>query len=393
MVPTRSRLASPGADIRPPAIPNAMSGNRFRVVARDGAARCGELDLRGRRVDTPAFMPVGTRATVRGVDPAALRANGARILVANTFHLMLRPGVEIVRAHGGLHRMMGWDGAILTDSGGFQVFSLGGRVREEGVDLRSPYDGAPVRLDPERSMEVQRALGSDVVMVFDECTAWPSDRPAVAESMRRSLRWARRSRAAHGDSPAALFGIVQGGTSPDLRAESLEGLCAIGFDGYAIGGLAVGEPMAERLAVLDGLVPDMPSGSPRYLMGVGTPEDLVEGVWRGVDLFDCVLPTRNARNAHLFVRDGVLRLRNRRYRDDVRPIEPGCECPVCTRFSRAYLHHLDRSGEMLGASLSSLHNLHHYQSLMADLRAAIRAGELARFRHEFRAARGLPPVA
>ena len=370
-----------------------MSGNRFRVVACAGAARCGELALRERRVDTPAFMPVGTRATVRAVDPAELRASGTRILVSNTFHLMLRPGVERVRAHGGLHRMMGWDGAILTDSGGFQVFSLGGRVREEGVDLRSPYDGSPVRLDPERSMEVQRALGSDVAMVFDECTAWPADRRAVAESMRRSLRWASRSRAAHGDSPAALFGIVQGGTSPDLRAESLEGLRAIGFDGYAIGGLAVGEPMEERLAVLDALVPDMPSGAPRYLMGVGTPEDIVEAVWRGVDLFDCVLPTRNARNAHLFVRGGVLRLRNRRYRDDVRPIEPGCECPACTRFSRAYLHHLDRSGEILGARLASLHNLHHYQGLMADLRAAIRAGDLARFRREFRAARGLPPVA
>ena len=370
-----------------------MSGNRFRVVARAGAARCGELSLRERRVDTPAFMPVGTRATVRAVDPAELHASGTRILVSNTFHLMLRPGAELVRAHGGLHRMMGWDGAILTDSGGFQVFSLGGRVREEGVDLRSPYDGSPVRLDPERSMEVQRALGSDVAMVFDECTAWPADRRAVAASMRRSLRWARRSRAAHGDSPAALFGIVQGGTSPDLRAESLEGLRAIGFDGYAIGGLAVGEPMEERLAVLDALVPDMPSGAPRYLMGVGTPEDIVEAVWRGVDLFDCVLPTRNARNAHLFVRSGVLRLRNRRYRDDVRPIEPGCECPACTRFSRAYLHHLDRSGEILGARLASLHNLHHYQGLMADLRAAIRAGDLARFRREFRAAQGLPPVA
>ena len=370
-----------------------MSGNRFRVVACDGAARCGELALRERRVDTPAFMPVGTRATVRAVDPADLRASGARMLVSNTFHLMLRPGPEIVRAHGGLHRMMGWEGAILTDSGGFQVFSLGGRVREEGVDLRSPYDGSPVRLDPERSMEVQHALGSDVVMVFDECTAWPADRSTVAKSMRRSLRWASRSHAAHGDRPAALFGIVQGGTSPDLRAESLEGLRAIGFDGYAIGGLAVGEPMEERLAVLDGLAPDMPSGAPRYLMGVGTPEDIVEAVWRGVDLFDCVLPTRNARNAHLFVRGGVLRLRNRRYRDDVRPIEPGCECPACTRFSRAYLHHLDRSGEILGARLASLHNLHHYQGLMADLRAAIRAGGLARFRREFRAAQGLPPVA
>ena len=368
-----------------------MTANRFRVLAQDGNARCGELRLGDRRpVDTPAFMPVGTRAAVRAVDPAELRATGTRIIVGNTFHLMLRPGSERVRAHGGLHRMMAWDGAILTDSGGFQVFSLGGRVREEGVDLRSPYDGAAVRLDPERSMQVQRDLGSDVVMVFDECAAWPIERAAAAESMRRSLRWARRSRAAHGDSAAALFGIVQGGTWPDLRAESLEGLRAIGFDGYAIGGLAVGESMDQRLEVLDRLLPDMPRGAPRYLMGVGTPEDIVEAVRRGVDLFDCVLPTRNARNGHLFVRSGVLRIRNRRYRDDLRPIEPGCGCPACGRFSRAYLHHLDRSGEILGARLATLHNLHHYQKLLADLRRAVRGGTLARFRREFRAERGLP---
>ena len=363
---------------------------RFRVVARDGDARCGELRLGNRRVDTPAFMPVGTRATVKAADPDDLRASGTRIIVANTFHLMLRPGSELVRGHGGLHRMMAWDGAILTDSGGFQVFSLGGRVREEGVDLRSPYDGSAVRLDPERSMQVQRDLGSDVVMVFDECTGWPAGRRAVAESMRRSLRWARRSRAAHADNPAALFGIAQGGTWPDLRAESIEGLRAIGFDGYAIGGLAVGEPTEQRLEVLDGLVPRMPPGAPRYLMGVGTPEDIVEAVRRGVDLFDCVLPTRNARNGHLFVRSGVLRIRNRRYREDLRPIEPDCGCPACARFSRAYLHHLDRSGEILGARLATLHNLHHYQKLMAGLREAVRAGALAPFRREFRAGRGLP---
>ncbi len=367
-----------------------MRADRFQVVARDGGARCGELRLGGRRVDTPAFMPVGTRATVKAVDPGELRANGTQMIVANTFHLMLRPGGEVVREHGGLHRMMAWDGAILTDSGGFQVFSLGGRVREEGVDLRSPYDGSPVRLDPERSMQVQRELGSDVVMVFDECTGWPADRTMAAESMRRSLRWASRSRAAHADNPAALFGIAQGGVWADLRTESIESLRSIGFDGYAIGGLAVGETLEQRLEVLDGLLPRMPADAPRYLMGVGTPEDIVEAVWRGVDLFDCVLPTRNARNAHLFVRDGVLRIRNRRYRGDVRPIEPGCECPACTRFSRAYLHHLDRSGEILGARLATLHNLHHYQKLMADLRVAVRAGELARFRREFRAVRGLP---
>ena len=364
-------------------------GLRFRVSERDGAARRGTLHVRGRRVDTPAFMPVGTRATVRAADPGELRASGAQIIVSNTFHLMLRPGAELVRALGGLHRMMGWDGAILTDSGGFQVFSLGGRVREEGVDLRSPYDGSAVRLDPERSIEVQRELGSDVVMVLDECTAWPADQATAAASMRRSLRWAARSRAAHADSPAALFGIVQGGTWPDLRLESLAGLRTIGFDGYAIGGLAVGEPMGQRLEVLRGLVPRMPDGAPRYLMGVGTPEDIVEAVWRGVDLFDCVLPTRNARNGHLFVRDGVLRLRNRRYREDRAPIDPDCGCPVCARFSRAYLHHLDRCGEILGARLATVHNLHHYQGLMTGLREAIRSGDLGRFRREFRAARGL----
>ena len=363
---------------------------RFRVSARDGAARCATLRVRGRRVATPAFMPVGTRATVKALDPDELRASGARIIVANTFHLMLRPGPGLVRSHDGLHRLMAWNGAILTDSGGFQVFSLGGRVREEGVEMRSPYDGSAVHLDPERSIAVQRELDSDVVMVLDECTAWPADRATAAASMRRSLRWAGRSRAAHGDSPAALFGIVQGGTWHDLRVESLAGLRAIGFDGYAIGGLAVGEPMDQRLEVLDGVVPRMPAGAPRYLMGVGTPEDIVEAVWRGVDLFDCVLPTRNARNGHLFVGDGVLRIRNRRYREDTGPVDPSCGCPVCTRFSRAYLHHLDRSGEILGARLATLHNLYHYQNLMAGLRAAIRAGKLDRFRRGFRAARGLP---
>ena len=362
---------------------------RFTVSARDGAARRGELNVRGRRVDTPAFMPVGTRAAVRAADPDELRASGTQIIVSNTFHLMLRPGTELVRAHGGLHRMMGWEGAILTDSGGFQVYSLGGRVREEGADLRSPYDGSPVRLDPERSIEVQRELGSDVVMVFDECTAWPAERATAAASMRRSLRWAARSRDAHADSPAALFGIVQGGTWPDLRVESLEGLRALGFDGFAIGGLAVGEPMGQRLEILDGLLPLMPAAAPRYLMGVGTPEDIVEAVWRGVDLFDCVLPTRNARNGHLFVGGGVLRIRNSRYRGDTAPIDPGCRCPVCARFSRAYVHHLDRSNEILGARLATVHNLHHYQALMKDLRNAIRAGVLARMRREFRASRGL----
>lgn len=364
-------------------------GNRFEVTARDGAGRCGTLRLGARVVETPAFMPVGTHATVKAMAPDELRACGARMVVGNTFHLMLRPGVEVVRAHGGLHGMMGWDGAILTDSGGFQVFSLRGRVREEGVELRSPIDGAPVRLDPERSMQVQRALGADVAMVFDECTGWPATRAAAAESMRRSLRWAARSRAAHGESPAALYGIVQGGVWPELRAESLAGLVELGFDGYAIGGLAVGEPAERRLEVLDALAPRMPADAPRYLMGVGTPEDIVEAVWRGVDLFDCVLPTRNARNGHLFTSEGVLRIRNRRYRDDTGPIDPACPCPACARFSRAYLHHLDRAGEILGPRLATLHNLYFYQGLMADLRAAVRAGALARFRRDRGAAPGV----
>ena len=366
-----------------------MAG-RFRVVAQDGRGRYGELRAGAQVVDTPAFMPVGTRATVKAVTPDELRAGGTRMIVANTFHLMLRPGEGLVRAHGGLHRLMAWDGAILTDSGGFQVFSLGGRVREEGVALRSPYDGASIHLDPERSMQVQRDLGSDVAMVFDECTPWPIDRDGAARSMRRSLRWAARSRAAHGASRAALYGIVQGGVFADLRAESIAGLREIGFDGYAIGGLAVGEPAGQRLQVLDGLAPLMPAGAPRYLMGVGTPEDIVEAVARGVDLFDCVLPTRNARNGHLFTRTGVLRIRNRRYREDPEPVESGCPCPTCARFSRAYLHHLDRSGEILGARLATIHNLHYYQHLMAGLRGAIRTGSLARFRREFRAAQGLP---
>ena len=365
-------------------------GHRFRIVARDAQARCGELRLGERVVDTPAFMPVGTRATVKAVTPDELRTAGVRMLVSNTFHLMLRPGPEIVRRHGGLHRMMGWDGAILTDSGGFQVFSLKGRIREEGVELRSPIDGSVVHLDPERSMQVQRDLGSDVVMVFDECTGWPVEESAAAESMRRSLRWAARSRAAHGSNPAALYGIVQGGVWPELRAESLAGLTSIGFDGYAIGGLAVGEPAAERLGVLDALVPVMPDAAPRYLMGVGTPEDIVEAVARGVDLFDCVLPTRNARNGHLFTSGGVVRIRNRRYRDDLEPVDPACGCPACARFSRAYLHHLDREGEILGARLATLHNLHYFQGLMARLRGAVRAGALGEFRREFRMAWGLP---
>jgi queuine tRNA-ribosyltransferase len=314
-----------------------------------------------------------------------VRGLGADILVANTFHLMLRPGEQVVAAHGGLHDFMAWDGAILTDSGGFQVFSLGAmrKIEERGVSFRSPVDGAAVFLDPERSIQVQRDLGSDIVMVFDECTPYPATPEEAAVSMELSLRWAVRSRAAHGSSDAALFGIVQGGVYPELRAQSLTGLMDIGFDGYAIGGLAVGEPAAERLAVLDALVPMMPTEKPRYLMGVGLPGDIVESVWRGVDLFDCVLPTRNARNGYLFTRNGTVKVRNARHRDSLDPPEPGCECYTCTHFSMAYLHHLDRAKEMLGSRLNTIHNLHYYQRLMAELRGAVEQGTLETYRHNF----------
>ncbi len=370
---------------------------RFQVLARDGAARAGRMTLAHGTVDTPAFMPVGTYATVKAMTPEELEGLGARLIVANTFHLMLRPGAEAVSALGGLHRFMGWPHGILTDSGGFQVFSLGAlrRIGEAGVEFRSPVDGAKVFLDPERSMAVQRALGSDVVMAFDECTPYPATEVEVRASLELTTRWAARSRVAHGSSPAALFGIVQGGIWPELREESFAGLAAIGFDGYALGGLAVGEPEAERLAVLEHMGPRLPADRPRYLMGVGRPEDILEAVLRGVDLFDCVLPTRNARNGHLFTRAGVVRIRNARYRDDPGPPDPECACYTCRRYSRAYLHHLERCNEILGARLNTIHNLHHYLHFMAELRAAIAGGRLAAFAAGFRAARagdGAPDV-
>lgn len=354
---------------------------QFELLATDGAARRGRLDFPRGSVQTPAFMPVGTYGTVKGMTPTDLEAIGAEIVLGNTFHLMLRPGAELIERLGDLHAFMGWSRPILTDSGGFQVWSLGElrRINEEGVTFRSPIDGSEVFLSPERSMAVQRQLGSDVVMIFDECTPYPADAATVRASMELSLRWAQRSKVAHGDSPAALFGIVQGGMYADLRSESLAGLTAIGFDGYAIGGLSVGESQAEMLSVLDGLLPQMPSDSPRYLMGVGTPWDIVEAVARGVDMFDCVLPTRNARNGHLFTSEGVIRIRNARFRDDPEPLDPQCDCYTCRGFSRAYLHHLDKCNEMLGAQLNTLHNLHYYQSLMAGLRAAIESGTFAAF--------------
>ena len=342
-------------------------------------------------VETPAFMPVGTYGTVKGVTAEELIACGAEIVLANTFHLMLRPGADIVRAHGGLHEFMHWQRPILTDSGGFQVFSLAKmrKVSEEGVQFQSPIDGSPVFLDPERSMAVQRALGSDIAMVFDECTPYPATESQARESMELSLRWSERSRRAWEASTGSgvLFGIVQGGVHESLRSDSLAGLVRIGFEGLAIGGLSVGEPPDERERVLGQLLPQMPADRPRYLMGVGRPEDLVEAVALGVDLFDCVMPTRHARNGHLFVPHGVMNIRNARYADDTLPIDPDCSCYTCRHFSRAYLRHLDRCGEMLGSRLATLHNLHYYLDLMARLRSAIAAGGLAAFRAGFYAAR------
>ena len=358
---------------------------KFKITARTDRARRGVLDFERGRVDTPAFMPVGTYGTVKGMTPEELQAGGARIILGNTFHLMLRPGLDIIRAHGGLHNFTHWQGPILTDSGGFQVWSLGKlrKLTEEGVRFRSPVNGDDVFLTPEKSIEVQHVLGSDVVMIFDECTAWPATRDEAAESMRLSLRWAERCKQAHGEASSALFGIVQGGMYPDLRQESLAGLAALDFDGYAIGGLSVGEPTEEMHRVLEGLEPDMPSGKPRYLMGVGRPEDIVEAVVRGIDMFDCVMPTRNARNGWLFTHSGVVKIRNARYAEDTGPIDPECSCYTCRYYSRSYLRHLQRCNEMLGAHLATLHNLHYYQELMRGLRTAIEEGVLADFVRDF----------
>ncbi|TQV85693.1 tRNA guanosine(34) transglycosylase Tgt [Exilibacterium tricleocarpae] len=348
-------------------------------------ARRGRLHFPRGVVETPAFMPVGTYGSVKGMLPRDIGATGAQIILGNTFHLMLRPGTEVVRAHGDLHDFMQWPGPILTDSGGFQVFSLGKlrKITEAGVSFKSPIDGSPVYLDPETSIQVQRDLGADIVMIFDECTPYPATAAEARDSMALSLRWAARSKAAHGDSAAALFGIVQGGMYPELRAESLAGLTAIGFDGYAIGGLSVGEPKAEMLRVLEELTPLMPAAQPRYLMGVGKPEDIVEAVRRGVDMFDCVMPTRNARNGHLFTGAGVIKIRNARHRHDTGPLDPDCTCYTCANFSRAYLHHLDKCGEILGSQLNTIHNLHYYQALMAGLREAIAGGRLDGFLETF----------
>jgi queuine tRNA-ribosyltransferase len=365
----------------------------FEQLGSDGPARRGRLQFPRGTVETPAFMPVGTYGTIKGMSPRDIRATGAEIVLGNTFHLWLRPGTAIIEQHGDLHDFMGWDGPILTDSGGFQVFSLGAmrKITEAGVAFQSPVDGAKVFLDPETSMLIQSSLGADIVMIFDECTPFPATETAARESMELSLRWAVRSKLAHGHSRAALFGIVQGGMYPQLRLESLAGLVDIGFDGYAIGGLSVGEPKEEMLSVLDTLAPVMPSNKPRYLMGVGTPADLLEGVRRGIDLFDCVMPTRNARNGHIFTSRGVLKLRNTRHKTSTLPLDEECDCYTCENFSRAYLHHLDKCNEILGAQLNTIHNLHFYQRHMAALREAIERERLAQFSVEFyaRQARGV----
>ncbi len=354
---------------------------RFELIQQDGKARRGRLHFDRGVVETPAFMPVGTYGTVKAMTPDQVAATGAHIVLGNTFHLMLRPGVEVIKAHGDLHDFMGWSKPILTDSGGFQVFSLGEmrKIREEGVEFRSPIDGDKVFLSPEISMQVQHDLGSDIVMVFDECTPYPATVDEARKSMELSMRWAARCKVAHGDNPAALLGIVQGGMHTALRHESLQQLTAIGFDGYALGGLSVGEPKPEMLHILDEIAPAMPADKPRYVMGVGTPADLVDAVSRGIDMFDCVMPTRNARNGYIFTSGGVLKLRNSRYRQDLAPLDKNCSCYTCKTFSRSYLHHLDKCGEMLGAQLCTLHNLHYYQHLMSELRQHIEQGKLASF--------------
>lgn len=351
---------------------------KFELLATDGQARRGRLTLAHGVVETPVFMPVGTYGAVKGMRPSDLESMGTQILLGNTFHLWLRPGLEVVSAHGGLHGFIGWQRPILTDSGGFQVFSLGEMrtIAEQGVTFRSPIDGAPCFLSPEESMAIQKVLDSDVVMAFDECTPFPATESEAAQSMRLSLRWAERSKRAHEGNDNALFGIVQGGMFEHLRDECTRRLQEIGFDGYAIGGLSVGEPKEDMLRILRHTAPQLPSSRPRYLMGVGTPADLVAAVRQGIDMFDCVLPTRNARNGWVYTSRGIVKLRNAAYRNDTGPLDPACDCYTCTHFTRAYLHHLQRINEMLGAELNTLHNLSFYQRLMKGLREAISAGRL-----------------
>ena len=351
---------------------------KFDLITTDAAARRGRLTLAHGQVDTPAFMPVGTYGTVKAMTPQALAETGAQICLGNTFHLWLRPGMAVIKQFGGLHQFMNWDKPILTDSGGFQVFSLGDlrKITEEGVKFASPIDGARLFLTPEISMQIQNDLNSDIVMIFDECTPYPADYKTAADSMRLSLRWARRSRDEHDrlNNSNALFGIVQGGMHEALRDESLAGLIDIGFNGFAIGGLSVGEPKEDMMRILAHTAPQLPTDKPRYLMGVGTPEDLMDSVERGMDMFDCVMPTRNARNGHLFTRYGDIKIKNARFKTDQTPLDPTCTCYTCQNFSRAYLHHLFRAGEILSSILNTIHNLHYYQTLMAEMRNAIESG-------------------
>jgi queuine tRNA-ribosyltransferase len=367
----------------------ALGPMRFELLARDGAARRGRLEFPRGTVETPAFMPVGTYGTVKAMTPEDLESIGAQIVLGNTFHLYLRPGLEVIEAHRGLHEFMHWRRPILTDSGGFQVWSLAEmrKITEEGAHFRSPVDGAKVFLSPEESMRIQRVLGSDVAMSFDECTPYPATEAEARASMELSMRWAARGFREYyrSEPPGTLFGIVQGGIHPDLRLASLGHLEDIGFAGLAVGGLAVGESEAERDLVLDALMPHMPWAKPRYLMGVGRPEDIVEAVRRGIDMFDCVMPTRHARNAHLFTRTGVVNIRNAAHHKDTGPIEEGCGCYTCRNYSRSYLRHLDKCSEILGAHLNTIHNLYFYQRLMREIRAAIEAGRFEAYAAEFHA--------
>ncbi len=369
---------------------------KFELDKTSGRARRGRMQFERGTVETPDFMPVGTLGTVKGMTPEEVKDTGAQICLGNTFHLMLRPGTQIIQQHGDLHDFMNWDKPILTDSGGFQVFSLGElrKITEEGVTFRSPINGEKILLTPEKSMQVQRELGSDIVMIFDECTPFPATQAEARSSMELSLRWAERSKKAHEGNKSALFGIIQGGMYEELRDISLKGLTDIEFDGYAIGGLSVGEPKEDMMRILEHTAPKMPEQKPRYLMGVGKPEDLVEAVRRGIDMFDCVMPTRNARNGHLFISSGVVKIRNAVHRTDTGPLDENCDCYTCKNYSRAYLHHLDKTNEMLGGRLNTIHNLRFYQKVMSDMRDALDNDTFDKFVEAFYQQRGqsVPPL-
>jgi Queuine/archaeosine tRNA-ribosyltransferase len=360
---------------------------KFELKNTDNKARLGKLTFERGEVNTPAFMPVGTYGTVKAMTVDEVRDLGAEIILGNTFHLSITPTTEVMGAHGDLHDFMNWSGPILTDSGGFQVFSLGKmrKITEQGVKFRSPKDGSAIFMGPEESMQIQHKLGSDIVMIFDDCTAYPAEKNVVDQSMQLSLRWAKRSLEEHQrlKNKNALFGIIQGGMHKELRLQSTESLIEMGFDGYAIGGLSVGEPKEEMMDVLSYLPEYMPSNKPRYLMGVGTPSDLVEGVACGVDMFDCVMPSRNARNGYLFTSEGVVKIRNAKHKKDTRPLDPNCNCTTCKNYSRAYLHHLQKSNEILGSRLNTLHNLFYYQHLMKSIREAIKSNKFSDFRKRF----------